>query len=204
MSLPLFCFKRLVPAFVAQIENNSGSIEKYQYRISECLIPAVSQLAVNVADEVRSTHMVSYYSRRISSMCANLFCLLSLCDGWDQTETVEDFEPSSVANYKKRNGQCSLCRTQGRHVLLRTSARRVPCPSPRGNTPSPAHKQILGCAIADLVSLLLHCGYAIQTVPFLAELMEDSATEVEQLCQKAIALIDSHLPEGESITSYFQ
>ncbi|KAL6058638.1 snoRNA-binding rRNA-processing protein utp10 [Balamuthia mandrillaris] len=43
-----------------------------------------------------------------------------------------------------------------------------------------------------------------ETVPFLAELMEDSVPEVEQLCQEVISLIDSHLGENESITSYFK
>jgi len=43
-----------------------------------------------------------------------------------------------------------------------------------------------------------------ETVPFLSELMEDSATEVEHLCQQVINLIDSYLGESESISSYFQ
>jgi len=48
------------------------------------------------------------------------------------------------------------------------------------------------------------CVCMTQTVPFLAELMEDSAMEVEQLCQEVIALIDKFLPEDESISTYFQ
>lgn len=42
-----------------------------------------------------------------------------------------------------------------------------------------------------------------ETVPFLAELMEDSSPEVEHLCQEVIKLIDGYLGENESITSYF-
>ena len=42
-----------------------------------------------------------------------------------------------------------------------------------------------------------------ETVPFLAELMEDSAPEVEALCQEVIKQIDSLLGENESIKSYF-
>jgi U3 small nucleolar RNA-associated protein 10 len=41
-----------------------------------------------------------------------------------------------------------------------------------------------------------------ETVPFLAELMEDSNAQVEQRCQQLIAFIDNLLGEGESITSY--
>jgi hypothetical protein len=44
----------LVPALVAQIENNTGSVKDYQARVTEHLIPAISQLAINVGDDVRS------------------------------------------------------------------------------------------------------------------------------------------------------
>eukprot|EP01087_Luapelamoeba_hula_P012601 TRINITY_DN3518_c1_g1_i1.p1 TRINITY_DN3518_c1_g1~~TRINITY_DN3518_c1_g1_i1.p1 ORF type:complete len:2391 (+),score=459.57 TRINITY_DN3518_c1_g1_i1:152-7324(+) len=42
-----------------------------------------------------------------------------------------------------------------------------------------------------------------ETVPFLAELMEDAVPEVEHLCQQLIKQIDLFLGPGESITSYF-
>jgi len=43
-----------------------------------------------------------------------------------------------------------------------------------------------------------------ETVPFLAELMEDSAPQVEKQCQDLIAFIDTFLGGEESIASYFK
>lgn len=48
----------LVPALVAQIENNSGALKAYQARVTDYLVPAISQLAVNVGDDVRHHHTI--------------------------------------------------------------------------------------------------------------------------------------------------
>lgn len=132
-------FDRLVPALVAQIENNTGSVKDYQARVTEHLIPAISQLAINVGDD-------------------------------------------------------KLWKTLNHQVLLTTRSSAAPVRF-AGLKVVEAFYQRLGEEFLPLLP---------ETVPFLAELMEDSAMEVEQLSQEVIALINKYLPEGESIASYFQ
>ena len=43
-----------------------------------------------------------------------------------------------------------------------------------------------------------------ETVPFIAELMEDSSIEVEKAVHEFIAHVDSQLGEGESVADYLQ
>jgi U3 small nucleolar RNA-associated protein 10 len=132
-------FDRLVPALVAQIENNTGSLKEYQARVTDHLIPAIAQLAINVGDD-------------------------------------------------------KLWKSLNHQVLLTTRSSAAPIRF-AGLKVVEAFYQRLGEEFLPLLP---------ETVPFLAELMEDSAMEVEQLCQEVIALINKYLPEGESIASYFQ
>jgi len=43
-----------------------------------------------------------------------------------------------------------------------------------------------------------------ETVPFFAELMEDTSPEIEKLCKDILKHLDTLLGEGESISDYFQ
>jgi U3 small nucleolar RNA-associated protein 10 len=156
---------RLVPALVAQIENNSGSVKEYQSRVTEHLIPAISQLAINVGDDVRPPQTLFHHFFE--------FIL----------------KPSFVAPCLQK-----LWKTLNHQVLLTTRS-------------SAASVRFAGLKVVEAFYHRLGEEFLPllpETVPFLAELMEDSAMEVEQLCQEVIALIDKYLPEGETIASYFQ
>ncbi len=191
----------LVPALVAQIENNTGSVKDYQARVTEHLIPAISQLAINVGDDVRPPPNPPRFAFVLSSSWALADIAHPYISCATTTEIVEDPQPPGVAHHEEQRRSGPLCRSQGGGGLLPAPRRRVPSPPARGTC-------VFACvccvALRNTDDSPLFASSRTQTVPFLAELMEDSAMEVEQLSQEVIALINKYLPEGESIASYFQ
>ncbi|XP_063299718.1 HEAT repeat-containing protein 1 [Pelobates fuscus] len=126
----------LMMPLVDQLENTLGGDEKFQARVSGCLVPCIAQFSVAMADD-------------------------------------------------------SLWKPLNYQILLKM----------RHSSPKVRFAALL--ALVDLVEKLRE-NYMVllpETIPFLAELMEDEEEEVEHQCQKTIKHLETIL--GESLQSYF-
>ncbi|XP_053315982.1 HEAT repeat-containing protein 1 [Spea bombifrons] len=126
----------LMMPLVDQLENLMGGDEKFQMRVSSCLVPCIAQFSVAMADD-------------------------------------------------------SLWKPLNYQILLKM----------RHSFPKVRFAALL--ALTDLVEKLRE-NYMVllpESIPFLAELMEDENEEVEHQCQKTIKQMETIL--GESLQSYF-
>lgn len=107
----------LVPALVAQLENNSGSLKAYQTRVTDHLIPAISQLAITIGDDVRRL-------RRFIAVFWLIYFLPS--------EIMEDVELSGVVGDAKQHCGSAFRCPESRRGLLSAPWRRVSSSTSRG------------------------------------------------------------------------